>query len=58
MWDEVKALWRNGGMLTRLVWVNVAVFLILLTLDIVDQFSGGAIKAVLPEEGARTLATS
>ena len=30
----------------------------LLTLDIVDQFSGGAIKAVLPVEGARTLATS
>ena len=58
MWDEVKALWRNGGMLTRLVWVNVAVFLILLTLDIADQFSGGVIKAVLPTEGARTLATS
>ena len=51
MWDEVKALWRNGGMLTRLVWVNLAVFLILLTLDIVDEFSGGAIKVVLPAEG-------
>jgi len=45
-------------MLTRLVWVNAAVFLLLLTLDVLDRFGGGAVSGVLPAAGARTLATS
>lgn len=45
-------------MLTRLVWVNAAVFLLLLTMDVLDRFGGGAVSAVLPAAGARTLATS
>ena len=58
MWDDLKATWRDGGMLTRLVWVNAAVFLLLMTLTLVDRLSGGVVSAVLPAEGARTLATS
>jgi len=51
-------MWRDGGMLTRLVWVNAAVFVLLMTLDVVDQLGGGVVSAVLPAEGARTFATS
>ena len=58
MWENVKAMWRDGGMLTRLVWVNAAVFVLLMTLDVVDQLGGGVVSAVLPAEGARTFATS
>ena len=45
-------------MLSRLVMINGIVFLALLTLDLVDQMTGGIINAVLPAESARTLATS
>jgi membrane associated rhomboid family serine protease len=58
MWENLKSTWREGGMLTRLVWVNAAVFLLLLTLDVLDRFGGGAVSGVLPAAGARTLATS
>jgi len=58
MLENLQAMWRDGGMLTRLVWVNAAVFLVLMTLDVVDTIGGGVISAVLPAEGARTLATS
>ena len=61
MWENLKAVWRNGGMLARLVYVNVAVFLFLLTLDIVDRYFGGVVASMLPNDpihGARTLATS
>ena len=58
MLENLQAMWRDGGMLTRLVWVNAAVFLVLMTLDVVDTIGGGVISAVLPADGARTLATS
>ena len=58
MLENLQAMWRDGGMLTRLVWVNAAVFLVLMTLDVVDTVGGGVISAVLPADGARTLATS
>lgn len=45
-------------MLTRLIWVNAAVFLLLMTLDLVDRLGSGLVSAWLPVEGARTLATS
>lgn len=45
-------------MLSRLVMINGIVFLALLTLDLVDQMTGGIVNAVLPAESARTLATS
>ena len=58
MLENLQAMWRDGGMLTRLVWVNAAVFLVLMTLDVIDTVGGGVISAVLPADGARTLATS
>ena len=58
MLENLQAMWCDGGMLTRLVWVNAAVFLVLMTLDVVDTIGGGVISAVLPADGARTLATS
>ena len=51
-------IWAQGGMLTRLVWLNVVVFLVLMTLTLGDRLMGGALSAVLPSEGAWTLATS
>lgn len=45
-------------MLSRLVMLNAGVFLALLTLDVVDQLTGGTVNAVLPQASARTLATS
>ena len=45
-------------MLSRLVMINGIVFLALLTLDLVDQMTGGIVNAVLPAESARTFATS
>ena len=45
-------------MLTRLIWVNVAVFVLLTTFDLLDQFGGGVVSSLLPPEGARMLATS
>ena len=45
-------------MLSRLMMINGIVFLALLTLDLVDQMTGGIVNAVLPAESARTLATS
>ena len=45
-------------MLTRLIWVNVAVFVLLTTCDVLDQFGGGVVSSLLPPEGARMLATS
>ena len=44
--------------MSRLVMINGIVFLALLTLDLVDQMTGGIVNAVLPAESARTLATS
>lgn len=58
MWESVKQTWRSGGMLTRLVWVNVGVFLALATANLVDRWTEGALSMVLPSEGAWTLATS
>ena len=45
-------------MLTRLIWANVAVFVLLTTFDVLDQFGGGVVSSLLPPEGARMLATS
>ena len=45
-------------MLTRLIWVNLAVFVLLTTFDVLDQFGGGVVSSLLPSEGARMLATS
>ena len=45
-------------MLTRLIWVNVAVFVLLTTFDVLDQFGGRVVSSLLPPEGARMLATS
>ena len=51
-------IWAQGGMLTRLVWLNVVVFLVLMTLTLGDRLMGGALSTVVPSEGAWTLATS
>ena len=42
----------------RLFWLNVAIFLLLTTLDLVDTLTGNVVGEVLPSLGARTLATS
>ena len=58
MWENVRAVWRDGGMLTRLVWVNAAVFIVLVTLDVADRLGGGVVAQILPADGARFLATT
>ena len=58
MWESATTFWKQGGMLSRLVMINGIVFLALLTLDLVDQMTGGIVNAVLPAESARTFATS
>lgn len=58
MWENVKATWQRGGMLTRLIWVNAAVFLVVLTCSIVDRLTDGLVSSLIPSEGARGLATS
>ena len=44
-------------MLTRLIWVNAAVFLLLLTLDLINDWGDGVIAQWIPDEGAWTLGT-
>lgn len=58
MWEAAKQAWRQGGMLTRIVWVNVAVFVAVTTANLMDRWSGGSLSAVVPQDGVWTLATS
>ena len=55
MWDDLKRQWSSGNMLTRLVFVNVGVFTLLMTLRLLQK-----LKTIGPEAdlGAFGLATT
>lgn len=55
MWDDLKAQWQSGTMLTRLIFVNVAVFTGVLTLRLLQTL--GVLEAGV-EVGVFGLATS
>jgi membrane associated rhomboid family serine protease len=41
---DIKSFFKNGDGLSRLIFVNVAVFVVLLIISVVEQFSGRSIR--------------
>ena len=61
IWDEIKATFRNGNNLTRLIYINVALFLIITIIGIIGflivnpEISNQAIRLLSVPSSLRTL---